>query len=538
MAVELLSSSDDFFPNAVATNNEDYTYDSLTSGANRALIVFPVYEKTPSDNDVTAVAYSGDNGTQDAENRATTDNFAEYGEIWTIVDPATGENTLEHDLLTPGQDFGSYAVVFTGVGDFGTTPIAVSKAGSGEELSHTITISAGSAVVFCCVRNRSAGLAGSSPVSGCTTIRTDETSTGSAGFSVLLGYRPPEASAGTYAIGCTDTTTQSGLVLAIELKEAAGGAVIDASVIEALLASAALQSNGALSASQAASLSGAVTQACAAELSAAISDGGQVGASASSSAVYGAQIAVSIAASHAQTTGATIDVGQTETLAAGSSANVTAAFSAVFVANGVASDQRAAKAIQEAAQADSGAAGNSQTTGNIIDVTIAESIAASASLGANADLTGVAIHGAEVGHNQSASALLSAQAQESSAAGAQQSLGKLIESVVVEALSVGGAQAVSILIDGSVTEALVGTGTASASAALNASAQVNAAIIDSVISQALLNAGIAEATVISATQDGSKLLLAIPLPEGRTTYVKVESRITIVAAENRTTTIQ
>jgi hypothetical protein len=120
------------------TANQSYPYDSLSTGADRILVVTTIAENgigVP-----TGVTYGGV-----ALTKAITvspnsgDGFSETGDIWTLTNPAAGSNTLAFSGGGSGQDGAATASVYTGVDQ--ATPIGNTAVNSALEGTEATTVS-------------------------------------------------------------------------------------------------------------------------------------------------------------------------------------------------------------------------------------------------------------------------------------------------------------------------------------------------------------------------------------------------------------
>lgn len=119
MAVALLSGSFASDGVLVASSGANtFSFDSLTTGADRALLVWVIYEYGDGNQDATAVTYDGEALTHIRTQVATGSSaFDENMELWVLpnADLSTGSNDLVITAAQAGQDLGFIAAVYTGV---------------------------------------------------------------------------------------------------------------------------------------------------------------------------------------------------------------------------------------------------------------------------------------------------------------------------------------------------------------------------------------------------------------------------------------
>lgn len=102
-------------------SNFSVTFDSDTAGADRLLLAVVVYE-TGGDPGITGMTYSGIPLTKAVEETvAPSDNFSETVEVWYVVAPETGSNTLAMTNSATSQDAALMAAVYAGTNQ--STPI-------------------------------------------------------------------------------------------------------------------------------------------------------------------------------------------------------------------------------------------------------------------------------------------------------------------------------------------------------------------------------------------------------------------------------
>lgn len=200
-----------------AGSNESGSFDAGLSAPDRCLFVAIAFEKSGGQ-DVTSVTYGGESLTLQQEVDAnSSDEFSEIIQIWTLVDPPTGSNTLATDSAGSGTDFAMMAAVFANVDQ--STPVGNATteswlAGSGNDGIVDITVDDGDAAFWLIVQDRN-------PV-GDFTAATDNDKTrvaelgdSTSGMSTAMGHRV--VGSGTYSVGASPDNDQDGAIIALEV---------------------------------------------------------------------------------------------------------------------------------------------------------------------------------------------------------------------------------------------------------------------------------------------------------------------------------
>jgi len=225
------------------TANQSYPYDSLSTGADRILVVTTIAENgigVP-----TGVTYGGV-----ALTKAITvspnsgDGFSETGDIWTLTNPAAGSNTLAFSGGGSGRDGAATASVYTGVDQ--ATPIGNTAVNSALEGTEATTVSItkqteASLVIWTYVYDQvDKAMAVIADNVGLVADQTDTAVTRALSFGV--GYR--EVGTGSVLVGASRTASisQDNGIAAIELMASPTGPVtpINPSVTNLLATSARL----------------------------------------------------------------------------------------------------------------------------------------------------------------------------------------------------------------------------------------------------------------------------------------------------------
>lgn len=116
-----LTAADVIIKASGAAANDSGLFDSGATGSDRLLLVVIVHEEG-SDPAVSAITYGGESLTKEEEVQSSdSTGFAESLEVWYLVDPPTGSNTVQLTNSSTSQDFGVFAAVYTGRDQ--TTPI-------------------------------------------------------------------------------------------------------------------------------------------------------------------------------------------------------------------------------------------------------------------------------------------------------------------------------------------------------------------------------------------------------------------------------
>lgn len=196
-------------------------YNSGATGSDRCLVVALYYENDTAPQNCTAMTYAGVSMTR-AVKSTLAGQFVESVELWTLANPATGSNTLALTLADSGQDLVAVAAVFTGVNQ--STPAGNTAAANGSSpQSVSLSYSDNSMGVYAIVSNRADG-GPYTPVDGNSIELLDSViASGASGFNYTLGYRGPEASAGSYTLGANSNAFLLNASSAVELKIATGG---------------------------------------------------------------------------------------------------------------------------------------------------------------------------------------------------------------------------------------------------------------------------------------------------------------------------
>lgn len=197
--------------------NESGTFNSGTDGSNRCLVVTIAHENVSSQ-DISAVTYGGQSLTKQVEENANpSDDFSETIEIWTLVNPPTGSNTLQLTNVSAG-DLIAMAAVFTGVDQ--STPVGNTASDAwllgGSNGTVTISKGANNTVVYGVVEDR----VETGPFTpAADNLETEDSDTGSisgTGTSFCSGLR--YSGSGTVTTGATSAANdQDGAVVALEL---------------------------------------------------------------------------------------------------------------------------------------------------------------------------------------------------------------------------------------------------------------------------------------------------------------------------------
>ena len=200
MAIAYLQSANVYKSTANSTSPVTAAYDSGTTGTNRILMVAVGWESGPSNTKtVSGVTYNGVAMTLVQNTQSGVGSTRPQLEIWRLVNPATGSNTLSVSFNNPSDDGVVHisAAVFEGVDQ--TTPIgAVAETSNIHPASTAITacdltFTSSTGVAFIALAMEAAGITPISSVSGWT--KTVETEQGAAdgGDALVIGYYATDA---------------------------------------------------------------------------------------------------------------------------------------------------------------------------------------------------------------------------------------------------------------------------------------------------------------------------------------------------------
>ncbi|HSG69800.1 MAG TPA: hypothetical protein VLA12_05265 [Planctomycetaceae bacterium] len=220
MAIDYLATSYAVVDSSVTAANSSGAYDSLATGTDRMLCVAFFYENDTVPQNITACTYNGSSLARPTNGKATrAGQFSESAEIWTLKNPATGSNTLAWTKADSGQDFVVVAWVMTGCDE--TVGNSIAEVGT-DQTADLVFANDESAAIWAAVDNR-ADQAPWTPATDNVEIAEGVIATGASGFTYSVGWRGPEAMAGTYSVGSDTGAFDTGAMVALELKIAAGG---------------------------------------------------------------------------------------------------------------------------------------------------------------------------------------------------------------------------------------------------------------------------------------------------------------------------
>lgn len=231
MAVAYLTSSNILSARGGMTANYSAAFDSGATGTGRILIVGLVYENGEDPN-VTAITYNGSSLTQQLViNSNPTDDFSPTVEIWTLLNPATGSNTLQFtndDSTGTSADNMIVAAVYTGVNQ--SSPFDSTYTDdrlTTDDATFSMNKVADGAVVWLIGKDRGDETAWSAETDN--TIRQAEITTSSAGTGESYALGDRLTGSGTVACGATqigtggNTETQDIAIAALSLNVESAG---------------------------------------------------------------------------------------------------------------------------------------------------------------------------------------------------------------------------------------------------------------------------------------------------------------------------
>lgn len=187
--------------------NQTAAFDSTATGSDRILAVSVVFENG-GDPGVSAITYDGTSLTKQIEETVSpADDFSETIEIWTVVAPSTGSNTIALTNSATSQDAAVMAAVYSGVDQ--STPI-----GNTNSVARTLTNDATLSMTKQAVDNGIHWALAHDRAAATFDPETDnvirdtqdvpDDGTNNAGFSAAEGHMLPGS--GTVSVGATQTT--------------------------------------------------------------------------------------------------------------------------------------------------------------------------------------------------------------------------------------------------------------------------------------------------------------------------------------------
>ena len=211
------------------TNTTSFSH--TTSGSDRLLLAFVSLYATGNP-DVSAITYNGVGMTKITEMsyEFNTNRFLET-QVYRLVAPATGSNTLSITFAGTYIDTGVSVISYTGVDQ--TTPIGATGTNSGNiDPTVTFTTSNSNSLVVAGAMVRGGDSAPFTPGSG-VTERWDNNSGAHTSFDIgIWGGEKAAATAGSYTVDATSSSTDFMSIIGVEVNEAASGIAISGNVYQ------------------------------------------------------------------------------------------------------------------------------------------------------------------------------------------------------------------------------------------------------------------------------------------------------------------
>ena len=179
------------------------------TGSNRYLVVAFYFEQNSS-SDISAVTYNSVALTKLVDSLApAATTTAEDLEIWGLVAPATGANTLSWEISDTGKDIAVQPIILQGT-------VGAVEAGANDKsalentatTNVTLTTTVASSIILAFMSAETDTVGPFTPDSGTVEVIDDTVGTGSTGIAYFVGERI-EATPGDYAVGATTTGASS-----------------------------------------------------------------------------------------------------------------------------------------------------------------------------------------------------------------------------------------------------------------------------------------------------------------------------------------
>lgn len=232
---------------AVSTTSSSLSVSHTTSGSDRLLLAFITLLSTGNP-DVTSVTYNGTSMTKitEASNQYITNRFIET-QVYQLVAPDTGSNTLAMTLPATYTDSSLVAISYTGVDQ--STPIGATGTNTGTgDLTVTFNTNNADSLIVAGGGIRGGDAAPFSPGTG-TTERWDYNTGAHTGFDFSAwGGEESAPTTGSYTVDSTSASTDSFSMVGVEVNQvAASGITVSGNVYNAGTSTALTECDGATS---------------------------------------------------------------------------------------------------------------------------------------------------------------------------------------------------------------------------------------------------------------------------------------------------